>query len=319
MNVVHPYPLQFINARDIIISGGNMINFEDVSKYTISEVTLNVPKGEVVGLIGTSGSGKTTLIKLACGLLAPESGKVWTLGKDPMRYRQRYASDISTFIAGVPLLDRDDTVLQGFEMISAVYRMPKDVFKHRYAELSERLEFSELSGRRVKDLSLGQKMRAEFGAAFIYEPKLVLLDEPNVGLDENGKSALYDIIKEISSHGTAVLLTSHDMASVSRVCSRFAILDAGKLIFYGSMNNLQSRFMPINTMTVKLGGSIPDLDDLPIRRFSLNGDTLTLEYASNYITAAEITALLLKQTEIREISVHKPDLEQLILQAGGRK
>ena len=296
-----------------------MINFEDVSKYTVSEVTLNVPKGEVVGLIGTSGSGKTTLIKLACGLLAPESGKVWTLGKDPMRYRQRYASDISTFIADVPLLDREDTVLQGFETISAVYRMPKDVFKHRYAELSERLGFSKLSGRRVKDLSLGQKMRAELGAAFIYEPKLVLLDEPNVGLDENGKSALYDIIKEISSRGTAVLLTSHDMASVSRVCSRFAILDAGKLIFCGSMNNLQSRFMPINTMTVKLGGSIPDLYDLPIRRFSLNGDTLTLEYASNYITAAEITALLLKQTEIREISIHKPDLEQLILQTGGRK
>lgn len=296
-----------------------MINFEDVSKYTVSEVTLNVPKGEVVGLIGTSGSGKTTLIKLACGLLAPESGKVWTLGKDPMRYRQRYASDISTFIAGVPLLDREDTVLQGFETISAVYCMPKDVFKHRYSELSERLGFSELSGRRVKDLSLGQKMRAELGAALIYEPKLVLLDEPNIGLDENGKSALYDIIKEISSRGTAVLLTSHDMANVSRVCSRFAILDAGKLIFCGSMNNLQSRFMPINTMTVRLGGSIPDLDDLPIRRFSLNGDTLTLEYASNYITAAEITALLLKQTEIREISIHKPDLEQLILQTGGRK
>ncbi len=296
-----------------------MINFEDVSKYNISKVTLSVPKGEVVGLIGTSGSGKTTLIKLACGLLAPESGKVWTLGKDPMRYRQRYASDISTFIAGIPLLDREDTVLQGFETISAVYRMPKDIFKHRYTELSERLGFSELSGRRVKDLSLGQKMRAELGAAFIYEPKLVLLDEPNVGLDENGKSALCDIIKEISSRGTAVLLTSHDMASVSRVCSRFAILDAGKLIFCGSMNNLQSRFMPINTITVKLGGSIPDLDDLPIRRFSLNGDTLTLEYASNHITAAEIMALLLKQTEIREISIHKPDLEQLILQKGGRK
>ena len=173
-----------------------MINFEDVSKYSLSGVTLSVPKGEVTGLIGASGSGKTTLIKLACGLLAPDSGRVWTLGKDPVRNRGKYGADISAFITGVPLLDREDTVLQGFEMTAAVYRMPKETFRRSYKELSGRLGFAEFSERRVKDLSLGQRMRAELGAALIFEPKLLLLDEPNVGLDENAKSALRDILRE---------------------------------------------------------------------------------------------------------------------------
>ena len=311
-----PVPLQFFPAGGIIFFGGNMINFEDVGKYSLSGVTLSVPKGEVTGLIGASGSGKTTLIKLACGLLAPDSGRVWTLGKDPVRNRGKYGADISAFITGVPILESNDTVLQGFEMTAAVYRIPKDVFRRRYAELSERLGFAELSGRRVKDLSLGQKLRAELGAALIFEPKLLLLDEPNAGLDENAKSALRDILREYSAGGMTVLLTSHDTASVSSVCGRFAILDMGKLIFCGSMENLQSRFMPVNTMRVRIGERLPDLDDLPVRRFSLDGDLLTLEYDSNHVTAAEITRLLLKQTEILELNIKKPGLEQLILQTG---
>lgn len=294
-----------------------MINFENVGKYTLNDISLNIPKGEIVGIIGASGAGKTTLIKLACGLLAPDSGQVWTLGRDPVKYRRRYASEISTFIAGIPLLNRDDTVRQGFETIAAVYNLSGEYFRRRYSGLSEKLGFAELSESRVKDLSLGQKMRAELGAALLYEPELLLLDEPNVGLDENGKSALCDTLKQGVDNGMTVLLTSHDMASVSRICTRLAILDGGKLVFYGSLDNLRSRYLPINTMTVNFSGRVPDLDDLPLRKYSLEGNSIKLEYNSNHITAAEITALILKQTEITGLGIHKPDLEELIMQIRG--
>lgn len=291
-----------------------MINFEDVSKFVLKNVYLNVPKGEITGLIGASGSGKTTLIKLCCGLISPERGRVWTLGKDPVRSRQKYGSDISTYITGIPILESEDTVYQNFEMISSVYRIKKDRFAKRYSELSLRLGFAEFSDKRVKDISLGQKVRAELGAALIYEPKLLLLDEPNIGLDANAKSELCKILTELSEKGTTVLMTSHDMSSVSKVCSRFAVLDKGSIAFCGSLSNLQSRFLPINTMKVRIGDTIPDLDDLPIRRYSISGDTLTLEYDSAHITAAEITSLLLRQTEIKELNIQKPDLEQIIIQ-----
>ncbi|MBQ9384795.1 MAG: ATP-binding cassette domain-containing protein, partial [Ruminiclostridium sp.] len=208
---------------------------------------------------------------------------------------------------------------QGFEMIASIYGLSGEYFKRRYSGLSEKLGFAELSEYRVKDLSLGQKMRAELGAALLYEPKLLLLDEPNVGLDENGKSALCEALKQGSESGMTVLLTSHDMASVSRACTRLVILDGGKLVFYGSLDNLRSRYLPINRMTVRFGGRVPDLDDIPSVKYSLEGNSLTLEYNANHITAAEITALLLRQTEITEIAIHKPDLEELIMQIRGEK
>ncbi|MBR5088619.1 MAG: ABC transporter ATP-binding protein [Ruminiclostridium sp.] len=294
-----------------------MINFENVSKYCLSDITLNIPKGEIVGIIGASGTGKTTLIKLACGLLAPDSGNIWTLGKDPVKYRRKYASDISAFIAGTPLLNPEDTVMQGFEMIAEIYGLSSEYFGRRYSVLSEKLGFAELPGYRVKDLSLGQKMRAELGAALLYEPKLLLLDEPNVGLDENGKSELSEVLKQ--SSGMTVFLTSHDMSGISKLCTRLAILDGGKLVFYGSLDNLRSRYLPINRVTVHFSGRVPDLDDLPLQKYSLEGNTLKLEYNSNHITAAQITALLLKQTEITGIGVHKPDLEELVIQIRGLK
>ncbi|MGN1110399.1 MAG: ATP-binding cassette domain-containing protein [Oscillospiraceae bacterium] len=294
-----------------------MIYFENVSKYCLDEVSLHIPKGEIVGLVGGSGAGKTTLIKLACGLLSPGKGRVYTLGKDPVSNRKRYGNAVSAFITGTPLLCREDTVLQGFELIRTMYGIEKTEFRRRYSELSERLDFGKYGGQTVKNLSLGQRMRAELGAALIYEPKLLLLDEPNVGLDENGKAALYGLLSERCHSGMTVLMTSHDMVGVSRMCGRIALLDRGKLVFYGSEDNLRSRYSPIDVMTMRFSGNIPDFEDLPLKKYSVQGDTLTLSYNSNHITAAEILKLILRQAAVTEVSVRKPDLESIISQLKG--
>lgn len=294
-----------------------MIYFENVSKYCLDEVSLHIPRGEIVGLVGASGAGKTTLIKLACGLLAPDKGRVYTLGKDPVISRKRYGNAVSAFVTGTPLLCRDDTVLQGFELIRTMYGIEKTEFSKRYNGLSERLDFGKYEYQTVKNLSLGQRMRAELGAALIYDPKLLLLDEPNMGLDENGKAALYELLTERCRNGMTVIMTSHDMAGVSRMCGRLALLDSGKLVFYGSEDNLRSRYSPVDVMTLKFSGDIPDFEDLPLKKYSVKGDTLTLSYNSNHITAAEILKLILRQTAVTEVSVRKPDLESIIAQLKG--
>lgn len=296
-----------------------MINFENVSKYVLNDVSMHIPEGEIVGLIGASGAGKTTMIKLACGLLAPESGKVYTLDKNPVSHRKLYKNNVSTFIAGVPLLCRDDTVSQGFELIRSMYRIEKSEFDKRYKELSERLDFVKYENQPVKNLSLGQRMRSELGAALIYDPKLLLLDEPNVGLDENGKAALCELLTERCKDGMTVLMTSHDMAGVSKMCGRIALSDSGRLVFYGSEDNLRSRYAPIDVMRIKFGGNIPDFEDLPLKKYSVQGDILTLSYNSNCITSAEILKLVLRQTPVSEVSIRKPSLENIIaqLKSGG--
>lgn len=295
-----------------------MINIDNVSKYGLNNISINIPKGEAVGLIGASGAGKTTIIKLACGLLAPDGGRVYTLGKNPVVNRRLYKNSVSTFITGVPLLDRNDTVLQGFELIRNMYGIEKAEFNRRYNELSERLDFGKYENQISKNLSVGQRMRAELGAALIYEPKLLMLDEPNVGLDENGKAVLYELLNERRKNGMTVLMTSHDMVGISKTCSRIALLDNGKLVFYGSGDNLRSRYAPIDVMTIKLTGNIPDFEDLPLNKYSVHDNIITLSYNSNLITSAEILKLVLRQTSVSKVSIRKPGLESIISQLKSR-
>ena len=297
-----------------IYFGGTMINFENVSCRILKDISLNIPKGETVGLIGSSGAGKTTLIKLACGLLAPEKGKIFTLGADPVKGRNLYGETISTFIAGTPLLCPDDSVLQGFEIIRCIYKISKSEFANRYDVLSMRLGFFKYGGELVKNLSLGERMRAEIGAALIYEPELLILDEPNIGLDENAKSILGQLLTERREAGMTTLLSSHDMASVSKICSRIAMLDKGELVFYGSMENLRSRYTPIDTMSLKIEGRLPDLEDMPLKKYSIENNALFLSYNSNSITAAEILRTITNQTKLSGVSIKKPNLEDVISQ-----
>ena len=291
-----------------------MITFESVNKFILSDITLHVPQGECVGLIGASGAGKSTLIKLACGLLVPDSGYVRTMGKDPFLYRGHYGGEFDVFMTGVPSLDKNDTVLEGFSLLREIYGLSKGQFEEDYKALSMGLGFSEYETEKVGNLSLGQKRRVELAAGFLKRPKLWILDEPEVGLDENGKAALGEILSERCKEGMTVLISSHNLSEISRVCSRIALLEEGKLVFYGSENRLRKNFAPIDSMTVKLLGKLLDLEDLPLKRYEVENHVLRLSYNSNHITAAEIIGVILQQTEISEIKIQKPNLEDILIQ-----
>ncbi|MDE7297884.1 MAG: ATP-binding cassette domain-containing protein [Lachnospiraceae bacterium] len=279
---------------------GIMIDFENVDKFALSDFSLHIPAGERVGLIGGPGSGKTTLLKLACGLLVPERGSV-----------RVSAGRISAYIAGLPLLDRDDTVRQSFELTRCMYRIPKRQFAGDYEALSARLSFRAFEREAVKTLSLGQRVRAELGAALIVRPEVLLLDEPNAGLDESGKAALREILTERGRQGLTVLVSSSDMVGIAKLCTRFVLLEGGKAAFYGSERRLRSCFAPIDRMTVVFAGRLPDMEDLPLKSYSLEENRLTLAYNSNHVTAAEILKRLLGQTEVVEVKILKPTLEDV--------
>lgn len=290
-----------------------MIAFENVSKFILQNVSIYVPRGEIVGLLGPSGAGKTTFLKLASGLLEAKQGYVRIMGKKPNRddslKRKRVA-----FFAETPFLCRRDTVEECFYELKSIYHVPATEFQDRYRELEEKLDFGKTRKERLHSLSLGQRMRVELGAALLLRPELLLLDEPTVGLDANGKMALREILLENVSEGMTILITSHDMAEISKLCSRVAILNEGRLVYYGNEKQLQKYFVPVETMQIKLTGRYPDLEDLPLVSYLLNQDNLVLHYNANYITAAEILHFLLKQTGVTEVKISKPNLEHIILQ-----
>lgn len=298
-----------------------MINFENVSKFIVEDISFYIPKGEIVGLIGASGAGKTTFIKLACGLLNPEKGRVTVFGKNPVVYRQRYYSDIGVFLAGVNSLDMDTTVKKNFEILKAVYGIPGDVFEERYQELSERFGFKKHEFDVIRKLSLGYKMRVELAAVFILEPKLLLLDEPNVGLDENAKQVLRQILNEKAQNGMTIIITSHDMVSISGLCTRLMILHRGKLVYYGSQERLRGKYLPIDKMFISYHGKIPAMDDLPIRKYTIEKDNISLEYNHNYISSLEVLEVILSQTNVLDVKIEKSDLESIVMQIinGGKQ
>ena len=141
----------------------------------------------------------------------------------------------------------------------------------------------------------------------------MILDEPDVGLDEEGKMIFEELVRERAKSGTTFLITSHNLTEVSNLCDRIAILSDGELTFYGSERVLRSQHLPVNTMTVVFDGPIPSIDDLPIVRYKIEGNTASYDYNSKYITAAELINVLMKQTRILDVKIKKPDLEEIII------
>lgn len=311
MIVVYP---SLLNYKVVI----GMVSFESVSKSfgnnksALSDVSLNVPKGMVVGIIGTSGAGKTTFVKLASGLLEPTLGRVRVMLKEPVKNRKVLCAKIGVFMANISLLQRNDTVIGNFQSLRHIFRLTEKQFKTDYDELSLRLGFYKFQDQIVSQLSLGQRMRVELGAILIHRPALLILDEPTVGLDENAKTIFREIIAEKNRGGVTVIITSHDMTQASCLCERLALFDRGHLLCYGSENQIRNTHMPIDTMTLTVMGKLPDLQDLPLRSYTIVNNTFAISYNTNYISSTEILRLILQQTTVSEVKILKPSLADII-------
>ncbi|MBQ8326927.1 MAG: ABC transporter ATP-binding protein [Lachnospiraceae bacterium] len=291
-----------------------MVSFENVSKFILSDVSIHIPKGSAVGIIGASGAGKTTFMKLACGLLEPDGGNVYTMGKNPVINRSQLGRKMSCFFTGIPVLNEFRSVRDNFKDLQIVYQISDTEFEPIYSDLATRFGFDAYEYTPVKSLSLGQRRRAELGAVLLQRPELLLLDEPANGLDENAKTIFRDILQERVKEGMTLLITSHDMKDISQMCDRIMVLNQGKMLFYGNKNTLMRKYAPMDIMIIQYEGAIPDLEDLPLSRFSFDRDMLSIVYNSNYITSAEILDLLIKKISIREVNVKKPGLEEVILE-----
>ncbi len=289
-----------------------MLGLEMVSKFILSNMTVHIPKGVAVGLIGASGAGKTTFLKLACGLLSPETGAVYTLGKNPLENRKLLGKRMGCLLEKMPLFDGERSVLDNLRELQIVHRMPEAEYSKEYRALAERFGIYNLEQELVKNLSFGQRRRTELVAVLLHRPELLLLDEPTIGLDETAKTMLREVLRERVQDGMTVVLTSHELREVTQVCQRIMVMEKGKLLYYGEEAALLRQYAPMDGMRLKLSGKLPDMEDLPVKQYIVEGEELLLRYNSNYVTAAEILETILRQTSVREITIKKPDLAEVI-------
>lgn len=293
-----------------------MIICDNVSKFVLKNVDLHIPGGTAVGLIGASGAGKTTFLKLAAGLLVPESGCIYSDRCSPVNERRTLIERISVLLADVPAINVDERLSTTFEGIRTIYGIDRHLYAERLKYVSEKLGFAEYMDEYGRDLSLGQKRRAELGTVFVRNSRIYILDEPTIGLDQNGKAALCELIDRVKSSGATVLVASHDMESITAVADRIILLDKGRVSFYGPQDQLYRRFAPSEECTVEFEGNIPDISELETESYEIDNERMVIRYNANHVSSGEVIENILSTARVRSLSIRRPDPAAGIKNAG---
>ncbi|WP_334074418.1 MULTISPECIES: ABC transporter ATP-binding protein [Paenibacillus] len=209
----------------------------------VKDISFSIPQGEICGYIGENGAGKSTTIKMLTGILVPTSGHLRVGGYVPYEEREKFVQHIGVVFGQRSQLWWDIGVIESFQLLRKVYKVSEPDFKRRLDELVERLQLQDLLNRPVRKLSLGQRMRCELVAALLHNPSIVFLDEPTIGLDIVVKSEIREFLKDMNrDHGTTILLTTHDLQDIEALCSRVIMLDDGKIIYDGGLEELKNRW-----------------------------------------------------------------------------
>ncbi|GAA2646593.1 ABC transporter ATP-binding protein [Nonomuraea recticatena] len=209
--------------------------------HAVRDLSFRVEPGEFVGYLGPNGAGKSTTIKMLCGILTPTSGRVRVAGLDPSRRRTTLARRIGVVFGQRTTLWWDLPLKDSFELIRLLYKVDRKVFRERLDELVETLDLAEFLRTPVRQLSLGQRMRGDLTAALLHAPDVLVLDEPTIGLDVISKNSIRAFLLRVNAErGTTVLLTTHDLGDIERLCRRVMVIDHGRLAFDGSLEQLMA-------------------------------------------------------------------------------
>lgn len=282
----------------------------------VDGITFKVNKGESVGYIGVNGAGKSTSIKLFTGVLAPSSGTVRILGRDPHRERVANAQEIGVVFGQRTQLWWDLALIESLNLIAKIYGVPDTHYKKLLAQFTEDLDLGSLLHVPVRQMSLGQKMRAELAAALIHEPSVVFLDEPTIGLDVVVKEKIRAIVKEHNRHrGTTVVLTTHDLGDIEELCDRVMIIDGGKLIYDGDIETIKSRFgkhREIAFETLQPAPSFPvQAGTAVVKR---EPHKVVLRFDRTRMSASQVASIVMQNVEVTDFTLSEPDLASVVKQ-----
>ncbi len=279
----------------------------------VDGVSFSVQEGEIVGYIGPNGAGKSTTIKMLTGILMPTAGSVRVAGLDPQRSRTELAMRIGVVFGQRNQLWWDLPLRDSFELLRHVYRVPADDHGRRLADFVELLDLGPFMDTPVRQLSLGQKMRGEITAALLHAPSILYLDEPTIGLDVVSKSRVRDFLAQINTElGVTVILTTHDLSDVERLCSRLMVIDLGRVVYDGTVDDLKLRHGQYRTLIVDLerpNGPLA-VDGAEVVR--IEGPRQWLRFHRERTTAADLIAGIARITPIVDLTVEEPLIEDVI-------
>jgi ABC-2 type transport system ATP-binding protein len=286
---------------------------EYVDKVAVTGITMSLDAGELVGYIGPNGAGKSTTIKMLTGILVPTSGVVRVAGIVPYERRSENGRNIGVVFGQRSQLYWDLPLIESFELLRAIYGVPAERYRANMDYFTELLEMGEFLGTPVRQLSLGQRMRGDFAAAMLHDPKVVFLDEPTIGLDVVAKEAIRTFIADINrERGTTIILTTHDLADVERLCRRIVLIDHGTLIFDGAIDTLRDTYGTHRTLVVEFCEPQTQVD-IQGTEVELSTPTVArIRFDRRTMSAEALIRQVADRYAVSDISIEEPELESII-------
>lgn len=279
----------------------------------VDDIGFEIRAGELVGYIGPNGAGKSTTIKMLTGLLVPTGGEIYVNGHIPWKERQDYVARIGAVFGQRTTLWWDLPVIESLDLLQHIYKVPPDRFRRNLDEFRELLELDPFMDTPVRSLSLGQRMRADICAALLHNPDLLFLDEPTIGLDVVAKERIRQFILHINrERGTTVLLTTHDLSDVEKLCDRVMIIDHGKLLYDGDLSALRDRFGGKRKLVVEFAEKYAAYDINGAEITAHDGRWVTYSFERGLITASELIGRLSNRYRLRDLEVREPAIETTI-------
>jgi ABC-2 type transport system ATP-binding protein len=292
---------------------GSLFSREYTEVRAVDGISFAIEPGETVGYLGPNGAGKSTMIKMMTGILVPSAGRLEVLGRQPHLERMTNASEIGVVFGQRSQLWWDLPVRDSFELSRHIYDIPAARFADNFASLTKMLDMASYIDRPVRQLSLGQRMRAELAMALLHDPKILFLDEPTIGLDVVAKDVVRKFLSEVNrERGTTIILTTHDLVDIEEICPRLIMVDDGKLLFDGELGHLRSALGSRRRLKLEFGTDPGPVALTTARLVSDEG------LAKHFLLENEATSILDVLTELgsghdlKDISLEEPDIEEVI-------
>jgi ABC-2 type transport system ATP-binding protein len=276
-------------------------------------VSFSIERGELVGYIGPNGAGKSTTVKALSGILVPDAGRCEVAGRVPWNERIAHVAEIGVVFGQRTQLWWDLPVVESFELLRDIYRVPQARYARARDTMIGLLELEALLDVPVRQLSLGQRMRCDLAAALLHGPAILFLDEPTIGLDAVSKLAVRDFIKRLNrEEGVTVILTTHDMDDIEALCTRVMVIASGKILSDGALTELRGRVTRERWLTVDLvdlDAAIDEPDATVIRR---DGHRVCLAFDPQVVAPAELIRRVTSRHAIRDLFVENPPIETIV-------
>ena len=283
----------------------------------VKNISFEVERGEILGYLGPNGAGKSTSIKMLTGILTPSSGEVRINGLNPQDHRREIARQIGVVFGQRTQLWWDLPLIDSFELLRHIYKVPADQYRRNLQTFRELLDLDSFINTPVRQLSLGQRMRGDIAAALLHNPVILFLDEPTIGLDVVAKERLRTFIRSINKEqNVTILLTTHDMSDIEQLCKRLIIIDKGRLIYDGSLDQIRRLYGKFRTLVVDLESDTVE-NNTPLEvpdaiEMKAEGSRRWLQFNRETVSAAALISQVAAKYPLQDLSIEEPEIEAII-------